>query len=92
MTTATVRPSDDDWMSAQQFAAIVGKSVETIYNERKRGEDLPPMYDFKKYLRFRKSEVDAWLMKHRNVTAGAQLAQDAPVPRPHYGFRKNQTA
>jgi predicted DNA-binding transcriptional regulator AlpA len=79
----TVRPTDDQWLSLSEFAHIVGKSPATIYNEISLGKDLPPYYKFKQYIRFRKSDVDTYLEKHRCVTASAQLAEGpraAPIP------------
>jgi predicted DNA-binding transcriptional regulator AlpA len=72
----TIRPTDDEWMSLADFAKIVGKSVATLYNERARGLDFPPSYDFnKKSVRLRRSDVDAWLEKFRRVPAAVQLQQ-----------------
>src|SRR5690348_12885941 len=59
--TAAVRSSDDEWLSLAQFARIVGKAPGSIYNEIARGEDLPPYFKFKQYIRFKKSDVDAWI-------------------------------
>jgi predicted DNA-binding transcriptional regulator AlpA len=72
---AEIRPSDDEWMSVEQFAKIAGKAVRSIYNDIQRGDDLPPYYRFKQFIRFRKSEVDAWTLKFRRVSATAQLQQ-----------------
>jgi predicted DNA-binding transcriptional regulator AlpA len=79
----TVRPTDDEWLSLAQFARIVGNSPGSIYNQIARGDELPPFYKFRQYIRFKKSDVDVWLEKHRRLTASAQLAEGlrpAPVP------------
>lgn len=89
--TAAVRPSDDEWLSLAQFARIVGKAPGSIYNEIARGEDLPPHFKFKQYIRFTKSEVDAWLMKHRRLTASTQLAE-GPKPAPVPAARPGQVS
>lgn len=73
----TIRPTDDEWMSATEFAAIVGKKIGSIYNEIERGDDLPPYYKFKLKIRFRRSDVDQWLEKFRRVPAAVQLQQHA---------------
>jgi excisionase family DNA binding protein len=39
--------------------------LKTIYNWRQRGE-VPPAYRVGKYLRYRKSDVDAWLEGRRD--------------------------
>ncbi len=87
-----VRPSDDEWLSLAQYARIVGKAPGSIYNEIARGDDMPPYYRFRQYIRFKKSDVDAWLEKFRRVTASAQLAEGpkpAPIPaaRPGHAAR-----
>jgi excisionase family DNA binding protein len=41
--------------------------LRTIYNWRQRGEG-PPAYRVGKYLRYRRSEVDAWLEGQRDKT------------------------
>jgi predicted DNA-binding transcriptional regulator AlpA len=86
----TLRPTDDEWLSLAQFARIVGNSPGSIYNQIARGDDLPPYYKFKQYIRFPKSECDAWLAKHRRMTASAQLAQ-GPRPAPVPPARPGQT-
>ena len=81
--TAAVRPSEDEWLSLAQFARIVGKAPGSIYNEIAQGKDLPDHFKFAQYIRFKKSDVDAWLEKHRRRSASAQLAEGpkpAPVP------------
>lgn len=80
--TATVRPSDDEWLSLAQFARLVGKAPGSIYNNIARGDDLPPYYKFQQYIRFRKADVDAWLSKHRCVTASVRLTDQGPDPTP----------
>jgi predicted DNA-binding transcriptional regulator AlpA len=88
--TAAVRPSDDEWLSLAQFARVVGKAPGTIYNEIAQGADLPPYYKFRQYIRFRKSDVDHFLEKHRRVTASAQLAE-GPKPKPVTSARPGQS-
>lgn len=83
MNTA-VRPTDDEWLSVAQVCDIIGfKSVESFYNKRSNGGDLPPMYKLGgKYVRFRKSEVDAWILKQRVVSAAAQIAEAQRTANP----------
>ena len=88
---AAVRPCDDEWLSLAQFARIVGKAPGSIYNEIARGEDLPTVYKFKQYIRFRKSHVDAWLEQHGRVTAAVRLAQ-GPKPAPIPAARPGEAA
>lgn len=81
MTTA-IRPTDDEWLSAKEVAHMLGMSTDGFYNARSNGEKLPPVYKPGKYLRFRKSEVDAFLLQSRELTAETQLAQSAPAAAP----------
>ena len=67
MSTA-IRPTDDEWMSVAEFAAIIGKSPGTVKNDIRRGGDLPAYYKITtKKFRFRRSDVDAWLLKFRRA-------------------------
>lgn len=65
--------SHDEWMSEKDLAAMVGKSPLSIASERSRGEDLPPFYKFGQKVRYRRSEVEAWMQQHRHLTATAKL-------------------
>ena len=58
-------------MSVADFAEIIGKSVDTLYNLRAAGADLPPCYRFNRRVRMRRTEVDAWLESHREAPAPA---------------------
>lgn len=69
-----IRPTDDDWMGLADLARITGKSIETLYNERSRGEDFPKTYRFGGRVRFRRSHVDAWIERQGERARGAQLA------------------
>jgi excisionase family DNA binding protein len=50
---------DLDWL-----AAYIGVPKKSIYGWRLRGEG-PPAYKVGQHLRYRKSEVDAWLAERR---------------------------
>jgi predicted DNA-binding transcriptional regulator AlpA len=76
----TIRPTDDEWMGLSEFAAIVGKTIDTIYNERARGADFPDWYQFGKKIRMRRSHVDAWIECKRHQSAAVQLAAQTPSP------------
>lgn len=74
--TAAVRPTSDEWLSVAELAAIIGKSPGTLKNDIRRGADLPPYYKITpKRFRFRRTDVDTWLLKFRRVSATAQLQQ-----------------
>lgn len=72
-----IRPCDDEWLSLQQLGSILGKTDETLYNEIRRGTDLPPYYKFAQKYRWRKSEVDAWLAQFRRETSVYRLKHQA---------------
>jgi predicted DNA-binding transcriptional regulator AlpA len=76
----TIRPTDDEWMGLSEFAAIVGKTIDTIYNERARGADFPDWYQFGKKVRLRRSHVDAWIERKRHQSATALLAAKQTTP------------
>lgn len=64
----------NDWMGTAEFCAIVGKTRGTVENERSRGSDAPPHYKIGQRIRYRRSEVLAWLEARRIVPAAAQIA------------------
>ena len=66
-----------DWMGTEEFCAIVGKARSTVEGERSRGSDAPPHYKCGKRVRYRRSEVLAWLEARRVVPAAAKLAEMA---------------
>jgi len=68
-----------DWMGTDEFCAIVGKSRSTVESERSRGTDGPPHYKVGKRIRYRRTEVKAWLDARRVVPAAAKLAEMATV-------------
>lgn len=71
-----IRPTEDEWMSLKDLADMLVMSVDTLYNQRYLGVDFPPTYQLnKKTVRLRRSEVDAWLEKRRQIPAAAQLAE-----------------
>jgi excisionase family DNA binding protein len=58
---------DNQWLSEQ-----LGIPLRTIYAWRQRGEG-PPAYRVGKYLRYRGSDVEAWLAE-RHDTAGQRAS------------------
>ena len=68
-----------DWMGTDEFCAIVGKERTTVEGARSRGSDGPPYYRCGKRIRYRRSEVKAWLDARRVVPAAAKLAELANV-------------
>lgn len=66
-----------EWMSEKDLAAILGKSPLTLATERSRGRFHPPYYKFGQKVRYRRSEVYAWIEGCRHVPAATQLAAEA---------------
>lgn len=65
--------SNVEWIGLPEFCGITGYEIGTVYNKLSRGKDLPVYYKVGKNIRFKMSDVDAWLEKQRRVTAEAQL-------------------
>ena len=55
----------DELMTADELAGYLGLSLQTLYNWKLRGEG-PPAYKVGGRLRFRRSEVKAWLRDQRD--------------------------
>lgn len=48
-------------LTPQELAVILGISVQTLYNRRSYGGDLPPSVHIGRLVRYRPSDVDAWI-------------------------------
>jgi excisionase family DNA binding protein len=73
-----MRPTDDEWLDIEPVISITGLARGTIYNRISKGGDVPVAYKFGQQLRFRRSDLDAWLEAHRRVPASTQLAENSP--------------
>lgn len=77
----------DRLITPAELGARLGLASGTIYNKRARGEDLPPAINFGRRVRYRLSEVEAWLEARRETPASAAVAealktcQVAPTPK-----------
>jgi excisionase family DNA binding protein len=80
MTTAT--SPTEQWLSVNEVAEIIGKTADTIYNARALGYPVPPAYKVGRRLRFKASEVAAWMEQRREKSAGPPLTQPAPAAAP----------
>lgn len=78
----SIRPSDDEYFPLKKFAKLINMSLESVYNARSRGEDMPPTYKVGRCVLMRKSEFDAWILQRRKLTAEAQLISEHPAPIP----------
>lgn len=67
--------NDETWMDTDDLCAITGWAKNTIEGRRSRGEDLPPCYRFGKRIRYKLSEVNAWIDRKRLIPSSVQLAE-----------------
>ena len=59
-------PQDDDrLMTVEDLAEYLGIPVQTVYKQRSMGTE-PPGYPVGRSVRFKRSEVDAWLAKRKD--------------------------
>jgi excisionase family DNA binding protein len=60
-----VPDNDDRMMTVEDLAEYLGLPVGTIYKQRSEGTG-PPGFRLGKHVRWRRSEVDAWLESKRD--------------------------
>ncbi|QKQ51378.1 helix-turn-helix transcriptional regulator [Achromobacter denitrificans] len=65
-------------LTPAQLAAVLGLSVQTLYNRRTRGEPLPPCVKVGRLLRYEQTEVHAWLASQREAQHVSQVALAPP--------------
>lgn len=63
------------WMDTEDLCAITGWEKNTIEGKRSRGEDLPPCYRFGRRIRYKLSEVEAWIESKRLVPSSVRIAE-----------------
>jgi len=51
----------DQLLSTKALASVLGVSEQTIYNRHSSGGNLPPSIKLGRLLRFRATDVDAWI-------------------------------
>jgi predicted DNA-binding transcriptional regulator AlpA len=61
----------DRLLTPEALSAMLGMSVQTVYNRRSQGLPLPRAVKLGRLLRFRESDVETWLDRQ---------VEDAPVP------------
>jgi excisionase family DNA binding protein len=62
----------DPLLSPKELAAALGIAEQTIYNRHSGGGDLPPCLKLGRLLRFRREDVEAWLMRKLSSNAARQ--------------------
>ncbi|OZI47060.1 helix-turn-helix transcriptional regulator [Bordetella genomosp. 5] len=70
----------DKLLTSDQLAAVLGLSVQTLYNRRTRGEPLPPCVKVGRLLRYEQAEVHTWLVSQREAQQAQQVALATPEP------------
>lgn len=65
-------------LTSDQLAAVLGLSVQTLYNRRTRGEPLPPCVKVGRLLRYEQAEVHAWLASQREAQHAQRVALVTP--------------
>ena len=68
----------DKLLTSDQLAAVLGLSVQTLYNRRTRGEPLPPCVKVGRLLRYEQTVVQAWLASQREGQHVPQVALARP--------------
>ncbi|WP_371136299.1 helix-turn-helix transcriptional regulator [Methyloversatilis sp.] len=71
--------------SPKQLAALLGIAEQTIYNRRAMGGDLPQCVKLGRLLRFKQSDIEAWLNKQQippRPPTAVLLSPKRPVGRP----------
>jgi len=68
----------DKLLTSDQLAAVLGLTVQTLYNRRTRGAPLPPCVKVGRLLRYEQAEVLAWLASQREMQHGPQGALATP--------------
>lgn len=64
-------------LSPKALANLLGLAEQTIYNRHSTGGALPPSIKLGRLLRFRPSEVDAWITRHQCPATARQSAEPA---------------
>lgn len=90
--SAFVKVKMDKLLSSDQLAAVLGLSVQTLYNRRTRGEPLPPCVKVGRLLRYEQGEVHAWLVSQREAqhVQQAALAAAEPTAAPQVARRRGR--
>ena len=68
-------------LSPKTLAALLGLAEQTIYNRHSIGGDLPPTIKLGRLLRFRASDVEAWLTSQQAAAAVVRPPAKRPTSR-----------
>nr|WP_144827174.1 helix-turn-helix domain-containing protein [Cupriavidus gilardii] len=76
-------------LTPKALAAALGLAEQTIYNRHSNGGDLPACIKLGRLLRFRPTDVEAWLAKQ--LTAPEEPAAQEPMHMPRRRGRPTKT-
>lgn len=79
-------------LTPKTLGAMLGLAEQTIYNRHSNRGDLPPVLKVGRLLRFRPSDVDAWLASKEEPTAPTTTPISSPPRRPGRPTKAEQVA
>lgn len=65
-------------LTPQELAQLLRLSLQTIYNRRNQGGDLPPAVHIGRLVRYKPADVEAWLDRQSGTQAAPALKSAAP--------------
>ena len=72
-------PKQEEWLNAREAAEMIGETLRWI--RRATADRAIPHYKIRQTVRFRRSDLEAWLEEHR-VEATFEPAPTPPQKRP----------
>jgi len=80
MDTKMNKQTNDELISTDEVVELTGRGVlrGTLEQWRSNGSKGPPFYKFGHKVRYKRSEVLAWIEESRRVPAATQVANLAP--------------
>lgn len=79
-------------LTPKTLAITLGLAEQTIYNRHSTGGDLPPAIKLGRLLRFRPSDVEAWLERQQPSTTPPAPVQPSVTRRPGRPSKAEQVA
>ncbi|MEX3671126.1 helix-turn-helix transcriptional regulator [Paraburkholderia phenoliruptrix] len=71
----------DRLLDPKDLAALARLAVQTVYNRHSTGGNLPPCIKIGRSLRFRSSDVEAWLTSQQSSLGQQPVLTATPAPR-----------
>ncbi|MDS0796973.1 helix-turn-helix domain-containing protein [Burkholderia pseudomultivorans] len=71
----------DRLLDPKDLAALARLAVQTVYNRHSTGGNLPPCIKLGRLLRFRSSDVEAWLASQLSSPGQQPVVAQAPAAR-----------